>query len=406
MPATLARRSPVLKIDPEFRSIISPLAPDEYYQLEANLSAEGCRDALVTWHGFILDGHNRFEICNRIGIRFKIISVELPSREAAKLWIEENQLGRRNLTPDQRAAIAYRIMQRRVTVSKMERARKGGLRLVDTCTTKKPRERERTATQLRVSTRQLRLIGMIAKHDKSMVEKIVTGKVSLRDAKLEVNEDIRKRLRNAAIKTNPKGGCIHTGDLSILHRLLDDNSVALFLSDPPYEKDAISLYGKLAELAQRKLKPGGLCAVMCGQLYFDQVFTAMCKHLDYYWICGVGADSAARSASTLNRRMLNVLRLVLIFSKRPLKNMGKSSLPMMVDLISGERDKKFHTWGQGLKQFQYFVEHLSEPGDLVVDPFLGGGTVPVACLATGRRYMGTEINPGVAAAARVRVQSK
>ena len=59
--------------------------------------------------------------------------------------------------------------------------------------------------------------------------------------------------------------------------------------------------------------------------------------------------------------------------------------------------------GQGLEQFQYFVERLTEPGQLVVDPFCGGGTVPVACIATGRRFVATEIDPGVAAAARARV---
>lgn len=400
----IVRNRSVPTVDPEFQSLIAPLTAEEHYQLEANLVADGCRDPLVVWNGVLLDGHNRLRICTGLHIRYKTHELDLPNREAAKLWIEMNQIGRRNLTPDQRAAIGYRILQRRVALSKVERARKGGLRLVDTPSTKKKlRQREETAAQLGVATRKLRLVGEIAKHDPSIVERIAAGKTSLKEAKFEVQEYIRQRQRDAALTTHRRGEHIYTGDFTKLWNVVEDDSVDLFLSDPPYEKDAIALYGRLAELAQRKLKPGGLCAVMCGQLFFDRIFQEMGRHLDYYWLCGISGDAGARSTRILNRRMLNLLRLVLIFSKRPLKQMAMSSLPIMLDLIPGERDKQHHTWGQGLKQFQYLVEHLSQPGQLVLDPFVGGGTVPVACIATGRRYVATEIDPGIAAAARARV---
>lgn len=244
MPPSLARRNDRPRVDPEFQSLIAPLTPEERRQLEANIVAEGCRysDALVVWNGVLLDGHNRFEICTRLGIRYKSSDIELPNREAARLWIEENQIGRRNLAPDQRAAIAYRILQRRVELSKKERARKGGLRLVDTSSTKKKqRERERTAAQLGVATRKLRLVGEIAKHDPSIVGRIAAGKISLKDAKFEVHEHIRKRHREAALKIHSKGERIYTGDLKKLWNVVEDDSVDLFLTDPPYQESAIPL---------------------------------------------------------------------------------------------------------------------------------------------------------------------
>jgi hypothetical protein len=399
-----------IQIHPEFRSLIGPLTQEERQQLEANLIAEGCRDPLVTWNGILLDGHNRFEICERLGIPYKTVQVDLPSAEAARLWIEEHQIGRRNLTTDQRAAIAYRIMQRRVALSKQERARKGGnarsLSLVVAPTTEQsssPRQRELVSSQLGVSPNKLRVVSAIAKDSPGVVEQLVAGTLTIKQAQEEIAERTRQRLRKAALKTNPEGSQIHVGDLSLLDGLIKNASADLFLTDPPYEKESIPLYGKLAELAQRKLKPGGLCAVMCGQLFFDQCFAQMTTHLDYYWIVAIGGDAGARSTRIFNRRMLNVLRLVVIFAKRPLKQMARSALPFMTDLIPGERDKQHHSWGQGLKQFQYLVEHLSKPGQLVVDPFVGGGTVPVSCVATGRRYIGTEMDPGVAAASRARV---
>jgi hypothetical protein len=123
------KRTPVLKlvpkVDQEFAALIAPLSAEEHQQLEANLIAHGgCRDALVVWRGLLLDGHNRLEICNRHGIAYETTEIDLPDRESAKLWIEQNQLGRRNLTTDQRAAIAYRVMQRRVAVSNKQRTAK------------------------------------------------------------------------------------------------------------------------------------------------------------------------------------------------------------------------------------------------------------------------------------------
>lgn len=89
-----------LTIDPEFKALIPPLAPDEYAQLEANIRAEGCRDPLVLWDGIIIDGHNRYEICTKHGIGFECIRKQFESREDAMDWMDKNQLGRRNLTAD------------------------------------------------------------------------------------------------------------------------------------------------------------------------------------------------------------------------------------------------------------------------------------------------------------------
>jgi len=90
-----------LQIDHEFQSLIPPLTHEEYSGLEASIKAEGCRDALVVWEGIVIDGHNRYEICDRVDIPFKILEKSFEGREDVKDWIEANQLSRRNLTPDQ-----------------------------------------------------------------------------------------------------------------------------------------------------------------------------------------------------------------------------------------------------------------------------------------------------------------
>lgn len=101
-----------IKVDSEFQCLIPTLRPDEYEGLKEDIKKEGCRDALITWNGLILDGHNRYKICNDLNLDYKVTEIDLPDREAAKTWIERNQLNRRNLTPDQIRLIRGRLYNR------------------------------------------------------------------------------------------------------------------------------------------------------------------------------------------------------------------------------------------------------------------------------------------------------
>jgi hypothetical protein len=96
-------------IDDEFKSLIPALAPEEYAQLEANILAEGCRDALVLWDDVLIDGHNRYGICQKHGIPFATVqATTIQSYDDAVLWIVQNQLGRRNITDFVRVELALR----------------------------------------------------------------------------------------------------------------------------------------------------------------------------------------------------------------------------------------------------------------------------------------------------------
>ncbi len=98
-----------IKIDKEFQSLIPPLSQEEFKQLESNVIADGCRDALVTWQDTLIDGHNRFKICTEHGITYKTEDKQFDSRNDAIYWIIKNQFGRRNLLPFQRSELALRL---------------------------------------------------------------------------------------------------------------------------------------------------------------------------------------------------------------------------------------------------------------------------------------------------------
>jgi len=122
------------RIDQEFKTLIPPLSAEEREQLEQNILAKRrCHDAITVWEGVILDGHNRFEICVTHGIEFEVKEVELSSREEAKVWIIDNQLGRRNLNEAMRIELVLlkeevmRVKARKRLSDAGKKGRPGGM---------------------------------------------------------------------------------------------------------------------------------------------------------------------------------------------------------------------------------------------------------------------------------------
>ena len=95
-----------LTILAELRDHIIPLADEELFLLDKSIVSEGCREPLIVWEYsenqlVLIDGHNRLKICQKHGIRFQYKKLALNNIDEAKIWMIDNQVGRRNLTPDQ-----------------------------------------------------------------------------------------------------------------------------------------------------------------------------------------------------------------------------------------------------------------------------------------------------------------
>ncbi|RZS56993.1 plasmid replication/partition related protein [Sphaerotilus mobilis] len=112
--------APRIVIDPEIQAYIDPLTPDEHDALERSLVTEGCRDALVLWGELLVDGHNRYGICQKHGLPFQTVqNTRFRSVEDVKLWMIEQHLGRRSLTDFQRGELALR--QRQIVAARREK---------------------------------------------------------------------------------------------------------------------------------------------------------------------------------------------------------------------------------------------------------------------------------------------
>lgn len=191
---------------------------------------------------------------------------------------------------------------------------------------------------------------------------------------------------------------ILTGDSRELCKDIPDHSIDLIFTDPPYLREYLYLYDWLASEAPRMLKPGGFLAVYVGIYHLANVVKRM-DTMEFFMelvILGGGYGSML-----WQRRVIGSHKCILLY--RP---MGGTGLPRcnIVSWFRGTgQDKRFHVWGQDEASARYYIDCLSKTGDLVLDPFCGGGTTPAMCKVLGRSCIAFEIVPGHAEIAQKRV---
>lgn len=98
-----------LKIDPEFRDLIPPLSTEEYVSLEKSILEEGCREAIILWNNFIIDGHNRYSICSKHNLPFRTVEKQFETKNDVCIWMIQNQFARRNLTNFVRGELGLKL---------------------------------------------------------------------------------------------------------------------------------------------------------------------------------------------------------------------------------------------------------------------------------------------------------
>lgn len=82
----------VWQIDPEFKRLSIPLSPEEERKLENSLIRKGCMEPITVWHGCILDGHKRYEICSYEEMDYKTVEMDFATKDEALLWVCKKHL--------------------------------------------------------------------------------------------------------------------------------------------------------------------------------------------------------------------------------------------------------------------------------------------------------------------------
>jgi DNA methylase len=173
-----------------------------------------------------------------------------------------------------------------------------------------------------------------------------------------------------------------------IHIPIADESVDMIFTDPPYLKRYIETYKFLANEAARILRPSGFIATMCGEAYINQIISFF-DHagLTYYWLYTLGLTGRGatcwRTDGRKNMPIGTPVKHVLVYSK----GLAVSRTATTGYYKSNGKDKEWHKWGQDIESHRYWVDCFSMPGDLILDPFCGGGTTGVACEILNRRYI-------------------
>jgi site-specific DNA-methyltransferase (adenine-specific) len=173
--------------------------------------------------------------------------------------------------------------------------------------------------------------------------------------------------------------------------LLKTNFFSLVLTDPPYARQYLPLWGSLAFSARKVLKESGFFVSYSGNAFLPQVFTSLSSSLDYYWLGMVKHSVPGRQSS---RNVENWVKPMLVFNKPP----SQTPPGTFVDLLEmGRREKDYHPWQQPLDEARELVRSFSKPGDWILDPCVGSGTTLLAAHLEGRNAIGIEIDRKVCA---------
>lgn len=191
---------------------------------------------------------------------------------------------------------------------------------------------------------------------------------------------------------------LHCSDFRNLK--IQDASIDCVLTDPPYGSKYIELYSDLSESAYRWLKPGGSLLVMCGQICLPETLAALNKSdLTYHWTLSY-LTPGGQSVQIFPRRVNTFWKPVFWFIKGNYDDLWVGDVTKS-DV--NDNDKRFHNWGQSESGISDIMRRLTKPGDIVCDPFMGGGTTGIVALNTGRKFLGIEIDPKVFETGRSRI---
>jgi site-specific DNA-methyltransferase (adenine-specific) len=252
------------------------------------------------------------------------------------------------------------------------------------------------AQQMNVAPKRAEKAARVLRANPQLASKVHAGELRLAQAVREVHRGAQLQAIEAAgtVGIELRDCDIREADVSG-DAYADVANVHAIITDPPYGDDHLPLYHALARFAQRVLRTDGICAVMTGHLILPDVINVMRAHVPYRWVIAY-LTPGGQSAQIFPAKVNTFWKPVVLFGA------ASSWIGDVVRSATNDNDKRFHRWGQSESGIRDLVERLTSPGDLVCDPFLGGGTTAAVCRETHRRFVGGDIDGDAVQRARAR----
>lgn len=184
---------------------------------------------------------------------------------------------------------------------------------------------------------------------------------------------------------------IYNDDFKNVAADIQENSVDLILTDPPYPEEFLPLWEQMFEVADRILKPSRFLVCYANHQNLDAIFRLK-NNLKYYWTFKL--DFTLKPMA-MGRNLIATWKPVLIYQKLPFKKIVETiedNVKELTPFDNEQRDMHDDNWGQSVGKVEYLMDKFSEPGELVFEPFAGTGTTLVAAKNLKRKCIGAEIN--------------
>jgi len=379
------------------------LSQVELTEMADSIRTEGLLIPCVKQGDTLLDGRNRIAACKlaEVDPRFTEYTGESPVA-----FIIASNLSRRHLDKGQKIALGLEIEPHFA-----EEARKRQLSTLNQGTKpdvenvpqrEQARSRDQAAAAVGVSGKTLSAAKAIREADPVRFEKVKQGRLSVARAKKEIKAEKDKRDLTEAQKQ------VHAEKRNSFESVCDlrvCSCADLFnsgikpdavITDPPYPKEFLPVFTELAEGC--KLAGVPLVAVMSGQSYLPEVMRRLCEHLRYRWTLAY-MTPGGQAVQQWQAKVNTAWKPVILFGDA-VEWFGDVAVSKPND-----NDKRFHGWGQSESGMADLVGRLTKPGQLVCDPFLGGGTTAVVSIALGRRFVGCDLDSACVEQAKARVMS-
>lgn len=386
--------------------------------LITSIKKQGLIHPITLFEDKILDGRNRYQACISAEVKPKFTKFTGTVEEAVDYVIGEN-VNRRHLTSSQRAIF---ITGRDAFVARVKASKHPGARSDLTSSNELEEVNTKSsdsviANEANTNSSYVSQATKIRKESPELTEHVKNGRVSLPDAtkiikldpEVQMNvisdiettdkpkiKDIIKDRKAEARKINVdnyisdhepevKSEPIYLSACADIN--LPENSIDLIFTDPPYSPDFTSVYGDLAKLAAKVLKPGCFCIAYAGDMYMPNIIDLMSPHLEWVMILNQYMPNSDMKAWRI--KTTTVIRHLIVF-KKPGKTENWNHVINTVQNMN--REKSHHIWEQGEYAAAYYIPAYTNVGDTVLDPFVGGGTFPAVCKKIGREYIGYDID--------------
>ena len=406
----------MIKIKEEFKKLIPALTKEEYKQLENNCIAEGIREKILIWNGFIIDGHNRYEISSKWDLEIQTETKHFQDEEAVKEWMILNQFGRRNLSNYQRSVLALQLEE---VFSKKAKENQGARTDISQISVKSKsidtqKELSKVANVSHDTIAKVKKIQ--AQASEEVKAKLSTGEVSINSAYQEIKKEEKKEAYKSKvienrIETKISENIINGDSLQILESL-EDGCIDVVLTDPPYgisyksnrsmyddaitkrgllndgKDEAFNLLEKTCKVLSRKSADNSHLYFFCSWNVFSDFERIISKYFTIktplVW------DKGNKGSGDLENDWGNQTELVIYCTKG--KKLINNRRGNVLNVSRLHTSKMVHPTQKPVELLKQILEVSILEGDFVVDPFMGSGSTIKACNILNIKSLGIELD--------------